>query len=265
MNRHGPYINAWAQVCWAPSGKIGLEHTFSKVFHDDECSRCDDAWYCSKEHQRENWKIHKQRACLCSHGKKMAADIRAESVFPLWIQRQFDGDREFYDVHEQMFQEFFRNDNRSSYINRPLQNILRKNLEGTTMSQMVYIRKDPKHDDTASWYNADEELNFKLDARDEIAYYLRREAAGIVPSSAPIGLDGHIVTREHARKRIMKRRLVKHAVRLVQAHHISPHEHPNDKQDRIAMASMKCSKWSRVQARAIGIAQLSQQDVSVDM
>ena len=140
----------------------------------------------------------------------------------------------------------------------------RRTVRFATMSQMIYIRKDPKHD-AACWYTSDDELNFRLDARDEIAYYLRREAAGIVPSSAPIGLDGHIVTREHARKRIMRRRMVKHAVRLVQARHISPHEHPNDKQDRIAMASMKCSKWSRVQARAIGIAQLSQQDVSVDM
>ena len=118
----------------------------------------------------------------------------------------------------------------------------------------MFYHNDPKHDDTASWYNADEELNFKLDARDEIAYYLRREAAGIVPSSAPIGLDGHIVTREHARKRIMKRRLVKHVVSLVQARHI-PHEHPSDKQDRIAIASMKHSKWSRDEARAIGIHQ----------
>ena len=100
----------------------------------------------------------------------------------------------------------------------------------------------------------EDELNFRLDARDEIAYYLRREAASIVPSSAPIGLDGHIVTREHARKRIMKRRLVKHVVSLVQARHI-PHEHPSDKQDRIAIASMKHSKWSRDEARAIGIHQ----------
>ena len=122
------------------------------------------------------------------------------------------------------------------------------------MSNLLCYHNDPKHNDTASWYNADEELNFKLDARDEIAYYLRREAAGIVPSSAPIGLDGHIVTREHARKRIMKRRLVKHVVSLVQARHI-PHEHPSDKQDRIAIASMKHSKWSRDEARAIGIHQ----------
>ena len=52
----------------------------------------------------------------------MAADIRAESAFPLWIQRQFHGGQEFYDVHEheQMFREFCRNDNRSSYINLPL-------------------------------------------------------------------------------------------------------------------------------------------------
>ena len=30
------YYNAWAQVCWAPGGKIGFKHTFSKVFHDDD-------------------------------------------------------------------------------------------------------------------------------------------------------------------------------------------------------------------------------------
>ena len=131
-----------------------------------------------------------------------------------------------------------------------------------TMSQMVYIRKDPKHD-AACWYTSEDYLNFKLDARDEMASYLQREAAGIVPSSAPIGLDGRIVTREHVRKRIMKRRLVKHVVSLVQARHISPHEHSNDTQDRIAMASTQCSRWSRVQARAIGIAQeMSQQDTS---
>ena len=88
-----------------------------------KCSRCDDAWYCSKEHQREHWRTHKRTTCLCAHGKKMYADIRAESSFPLWIQYQFDSGREFYDMRrQQMIREFRQNTNPSilSGVNRPI-------------------------------------------------------------------------------------------------------------------------------------------------
>ena len=76
----------------------------------------------------------------------------------------------------------------------------------------------------------------------------------------PFGME-HLQSRKYVQKRVMMKRLVQLAVLSEQARHI-PHEHPSDKQDRIAIASMQRSKWSRVQARVIGIAQLSQQDVS---
>ena len=120
---------------------------------------------------------------------------------------------------------------------------------------LICFHKDPKHDDTAIWYNADDEQNFKLDARDEMASYLQGTGKRI-----PFGME-HLQSRKYAQKRVMMKRLVQLSVLSEQARHI-PHEHPSDKQDRIAIASMKHSKWSRVQARVIGIAQLSQQDVS---
>ena len=130
----------------------------------------------------------------------------------------------------------------------------RKTVRISIMSMLICFHKDPKHDDSASWYNADDELNFKLDARDEMASYLQGTGKCI-----PFGME-NLQSRKCAQKRVMMKRLVQLAVLSEQARHI-PHEHPSDKQDRIAIASMQHSKWSRVQARVIGIAQLSQQDV----
>jgi hypothetical protein len=130
-----------------------------------------------------------------------------------------------------------------------------KAVRFSTMSKLIYYQNDPKHDYTANWYNADDELNFKLDARDEMASYLQDMNTRI-----PFGME-HLQSREYAGKRVMTKRFVLLAVLSEQARHV-PYEHPDNKQDRIAMASMQRSKWSRVQARAIGIAQMSQQDVS---
>ena len=125
-----------------------------------------------------------------------------------------------------------------------------------TMSQMIYIRKDPKHD-AACWYTSEDELNFKLDARDEMASYLHGTVTRI-----PFGME-HLQSRKYAQKQAMTKRLVQFVVLSEQTRHI-PHEHPYDKQDRIAIASMKHSKWSRVQARVIGIHQMLQQDMSAE-
>eukprot|EP01083_Nonionella_stella_P028062 77285_1 len=133
----------------------------------------------------------------------------------------------------------------------------RKTVRISTMSMLICFHKDPKHDDTDSWYNADEEQNFKLDARDEMASYLHGTVTCI-----PFGME-HLQSRKYAQKQAMMKRLVQFVVLSEQTRHI-PHEHPYDKQDRIAIASMKRSKWSRVQARAIGIHQMSQQDMSAE-
>ena len=117
-----------------------------------------------------------------------------------------------------------------------------------TMSQMIYIHKDPKHD-AACWYTSDDELNFKLDARDEMASYLHGTGTRMIP----FGME-HLQSRKYAQKQAMMKRLVQFVVLSEQTRHI-PHEHPYDKQDRIAIASMKHSKWSRDEARAIGIHQ----------
>ena len=123
------------------------------------------------------------------------------------------------------------------------------------MSKLICYcyQNDPKHDDTARWYNAYDELNFKLDARDEMASYLQGTTRIL------FGME-HLQSRTYAQKRVMTKRLVLLAVQSEQARHMHL-EHPDDKQDRIAMASMQRSKWSRVQARANGLSHLSQQDV----
>ena len=100
-----------------------------------------------------------------------------------------------------------------------------------------------------------DEFNFKLDARDEMALYLQGMNTRI-----PFGMEHH-QSSTYAQTRVMTKRLVLLAVQSEQARHISHEEHPDDKQDRIAMASMQRSKWSLVQARANGLSQLSQQDM----
>jgi len=132
----------------------------------------------------------------------------------------------------------------------------RRTVRFATMSQMVYIRKDPKHN-AGCWYTLEDVTNFKLDARDEMASYLHGTVTCI-----PFGME-HLQSRKYAQKQAMMKRLVQFVVLSEQTRHI-PHEHPYDKQDRIAIASMKHSKWSRVQARAIGIHQMSQQDMSAE-
>ena len=86
-----------------------------------KCSRCGDAWYCSREHQREHWEVHKRETCLCARGKKMPADITAEAVFPYWIRKQFDSGRTFHQWRERNMQPFTPEPTRIlSGINRPI-------------------------------------------------------------------------------------------------------------------------------------------------
>lgn len=66
------------------------------------CSRCQDASYCSREHQIEHWKSHKNSTCLSAHGKKMPADVDAEKSFPSWIQWQFESGRKDHEHMQQM-------------------------------------------------------------------------------------------------------------------------------------------------------------------
>ena len=127
-------------------------------------------------------------------------------------------------------------------------------------SEMVCFK--PSNDTSACWYSRDDENRFKLQAKHDMITHLEKthdmstststpNDDVMTPGSYPVGLEQQLVSSEFTKKRMVTKRLVQLAVRMEQARMYSD---VNDtlKQDRIAMASMQYSEWSRHQATAIG-------------
>ena len=128
-------------------------------------------------------------------------------------------------------------------------------------SEMVCFK--PSNDTSACWYNRSDEQRFKLQAKHDMISHLQKtndmsthtpSDDVMTPRSYPVGLEQQLVSSEFTKKRMVTKRLVQLAVRMEQARIYSDDNADNDtlKQDRIAMASMQYSEWSRHQATAIG-------------
>ena len=106
----------------------------------------------------------------------------------------------------------------------------------------------------SSWYTSEEEQRFKQMARQEISWFFKmiedRRNVGFRLKSgmSPVGIEQALISRSHTEKRVISRRLVRRAVLDEQAQ-LVPNE---DKNERIAIASMQHSEWSRAQAQAVG-------------
>ena len=129
-------------------------------------------------------------------------------------------------------------------------------------SEMVCFK--PSNDTSACWYGRADEQQFKLQAKHDMITHLEKthdmstststpNDDVMTPRSYPVGLEQQLVSSEFTKKRMVTKRLVQLAVRMEQARIYSA-DNVDDtlKQDRIAMASMQYSEWSRHQATAIG-------------
>jgi hypothetical protein len=130
-----------------------------------------------------------------------------------------------------------------------------------TAEMFCYQADKPKNNDDL-WYTAENEEAFRQDEKDNMVSFLQlkimAKKAGMSGSSSPIsppfGLEQQLISRQYTKKRAIKKKMVLLAVRHEQSKCLS-YEHPEERQDRIALASMRHSKWARDQARAIGIFQ----------
>lgn len=127
-------------------------------------------------------------------------------------------------------------------------------------SEMVCFK--PSNDTSVSWYGRADENRFKLQAKHDMITHLEKtydmstststpNDDVMTPRSYPVGLEQQLVSSEFTKKRMVTKRLVQLAVRMEQARMYSDVDDAL-KQDRIAMASMQYSEWSRHQATTIG-------------
>ena len=110
--------------------------------------------------------------------------------------------------------------------------------------------------DTSAWYSRSDVQRFKLQAKHDMISHLQKTDTTpnddvMTPRSYPVGLEQQLVSSEFTKKRMVTKRLVQLAVKMEQAR-TADNVDDTLKQDRIAMASMQYSEWSRHQATAIG-------------
>ena len=128
----------------------------------------------------------------------------------------------------------------------------------STMSAMVCYNDRGSDNTTARWYTNEDEQRFREDNQDEaISYVMHKETRGSIsknnaPMICPVGLEQQLISREYTKKRSLMKRMAKFTVLREQARISSHNEHPGDKQDRIATASIQCTQWAREQATTIG-------------
>ena len=125
----------------------------------------------------------------------------------------------------------------------------------STMSAMVCYNDRSSDNTTARWYTNEDEQRFRQDNQDEaISYIMHKETRGknSAPVICPVGLEQQLISREYAKKRALMKRMAKFTVLREQAQISSHNEHSDDKQDRIATASILCTQWAREQATTIG-------------
>lgn len=110
----------------------------------------------------------------------------------------------------------------------------------------------------SSWYSPQEHRLFKQQKRYEVSILQWKKNIGcdiygngtFFPDICPVGLEWQLISREFAKMRIEKKRLVTRAVLIEQLRSVT--SVVDNKQERIANASRKHSEWSRVQSQAIG-------------
>ena len=91
-------------------------------------------------------------------------------------------------------------------------------------------------------------------ARQEIAWFIkmiedsRYVGVRLKHGMSPVGIEQALLSRSHTEKRVISKRLVIRAVLDEQAR-LVPSE---DNNERIAIASMQHSEWSRAQAQVVG-------------
>lgn len=126
-------------------------------------------------------------------------------------------------------------------------------------SSVHFYREEPRDPAARSslWYSRKEKEAFKRRTREEISALRRIKERGLdvyamSAELSPVGLEQCLASREFVTKRLITRRTVKMAVLTEQARGDID---PTEKQDRIARASRKHSRWSAIQAETIGFYQ----------
>ena len=112
----------------------------------------------------------------------------------------------------------------------------------------------PKTREEIFWYTHEDELRFKLQAKEDMITCLRMKIkSGSISdhNMCPIGLEMQLISKGFSKKRRLTKELVWLAVRVEQERPIE-YDNDYDKQKRVAAASMKHSEWSRAQAQTLG-------------
>ena len=118
----------------------------------------------------------------------------------------------------------------------------------------------PKTREEIFWYTHEDELRFKLQAKEDMITCLRMKikSGSISDHMCPIGLEMQLI-KSFSKKRRLTKELVWLAVRVEQERPIE-YDNDYDKQKRVAAASMKHSEWSRAQAQTLGTYQATSTD-----
>ena len=112
----------------------------------------------------------------------------------------------------------------------------------------------PKTREAIFWYTHEDELRFKLQAKEDMITCLRMKIkSGSISDHdeiCPVGLELQLISKDFSKKRRLTKELVWLAVRVEQERPIN--DNNDDRQNRIAAASIKHSEWSRAQAQTLG-------------
>ena len=124
-----------------------------------------------------------------------------------------------------------------------------------SLSTTLYYYPDVLEDKVASsWYTSEEQQRFKQMARQEMAWFIkmiedsRYIGVRLKYGMSPVGIEQAIISRSHSERRVILKMLVTRAVLDKQVRSV-PNE---DNVERIAIASMQHSEWSRAQAQVVG-------------
>lgn len=130
----------------------------------------------------------------------------------------------------------------------PNGHICRRSVSFATKSRAYCYDISPPYDLQDFWYNDEDEDRFKEQIRKEVDTFKLLKAQGENstqhPSLCIVGLEQHLISPEHTKKRTKSKKLLKYAVLGAQAQCVGA--------ERIAELSRRYSQWSASQARMFG-------------